>query len=1084
MAKISDLPEAMETTGKEMLVVVKDGITKRIRASLLGSGIALDPWREVRDKLTTLLFGTSLYAGGYPATTARTVIKIAIFGDSIGASQGASNGFTLQEQITALYAELLPEVDVEIRIYAVPGSWQAQMFGQIDAMVAEGFSPDIAFIFTGTNDGSASIYHSLEGPVVFALVLAANIRRLRDMGAVVLPVSKPPPHPVQSLIAGRHDFSPDFFPTFPQVGLVLGDDTYQELTYSKADQTIKTNNPGEFKRYANGWFAPNQWFRVREGVFGPNALFCHVVSWDEAGTVLTVDDGNGGPVIPYDVVTWKGGYQAKIDARTQLVPARNENDLSRPAGVAADIPLAVEPRDLNGNGVLINASLRHLVIERITAEVASQEAAILVPWGMEFNKELTSDEVYDEMYRVNGGTKIDDYHPNNRGYALFGQALRPILARVIFGARDDDAASLVPSLQQLSSNLIALGGATGQALDEVNAAITELGEFTSERSAEIDAAVEETNRARDAAHTGAEAAVREAAAARDVVDAAATIVAAVPAAEEARRGSEQAAATISGIVSNVPKVGRAIWSWADLFGRLAMVIRDTGEVWIDKLQARRLTVGAVTIAASQTFGRVTTSVAQVGRYAEVDVDAYGRRARWRRPDGTTGIAKLERPGRIDVYRQIDGLLASDAARGPAPAVTVKVIKAAIATGFYPDLKRTDVPTITVGPNGGATQLPGSVLVPMTDVRFDYSGGVMALSGPAFPNNECYISFSKMVGYTDASNTTPVYAGNGFEVEFYHTGTRFEILSRASGDGPTAPDWLMVDGQMVPTTFIPVTPGNNQSWRILVEFPKFAKRLIRLATGNKFGGILVSSGAEISATGFSRPGMSLLGDSWTSGTGALLNCMSWPWVMARALGFKINNGGVGSTGPVQEKQANFAGTGQPLVNYANPYRLAQFCNPIFAVGLVADSQNDVNVSADIWSAYGTSFDDAHNANLHKIVDAWVAAKPGRPLIFVSGTSPSSQGQDYQYFKNRDTMQQVALSRRKDNVFFIDNNTPLTPFPGTGSTGAPAANGAGDLASLYRGGTTGIDTAHPSPAGHVHRGLANAQKVKSLLLTELA
>ena len=390
-----------------------------------------DPWRLLQGKLTTLLFGTSIYVNGYPTTT-RAVFKIAIVGDSIGASQGASGAYTLPAQITAIFADLLPEVVLEIRVYAKPGSWQAQMAEQIDAMLEDGFVPDLVLIVTGTNDGSTSIYHSLEGPVVFARELAKNIKRFQDMGAVAAVVSKPPPHPTQSLIEGRFDFSPDFFPTVPSTGFVAGDDDFQTLTYSASAQTIATNIPGQFKLYGNGWFAPNQWFRVKEGVFGPDALFCHVADWDVPGTVLHVDDGNGGPVIPFDVVTRKGGWQACINARTQLVPARNENDLSRPAGVPADVLLAVEPRDLNGNGVLIDASLRHLVIERITAEVTVQMAAIRVPFGEEFTKELTSNASYDVVYLKNDGTAIDGYHPNNRGFSAFGRALRQVLVTAMF----------------------------------------------------------------------------------------------------------------------------------------------------------------------------------------------------------------------------------------------------------------------------------------------------------------------------------------------------------------------------------------------------------------------------------------------------------------------------------------------------------------------------------------------------------------------------------------------------------------------------------------------------------------------------
>jgi hypothetical protein len=423
MAKISELPLVAATDGSEEVVVLKDGMTQRVRSSLLSQG-AGDPWRNIRDKLTTLLFGTSVYADGYPTTT-RTTIYFAIFGDSIGLSQGASGAFSLPAQITAIARELAPEVNVVVRVFAIAGSWQTQMAQQIDAMVAAGFEADFCFIVTGTNDGSASIFHSLEGPIVFRRELAKNIRRLARK-SVVCVVSKPPPHPTNMLLDGRCDFSPDFFPTFPSTGFVAGDDKFQALTYSASEQSIANSTPGAFKAFANGWLAPGQVFRVSPDVFG-EALFCHIKDWDEPGTKLFVDDGNGGPVIPYDITTLKGGYQARIDSRTQLVPARNENDLSRPVGVPADVPLAIEPRDINANGVLIDMSLRHVVIERITEEVAIQEGALFLPWGREIKKLLTSNLVYKRIY-----TGSEAYHPNDEVFALWGKCFRHLLAQLLY----------------------------------------------------------------------------------------------------------------------------------------------------------------------------------------------------------------------------------------------------------------------------------------------------------------------------------------------------------------------------------------------------------------------------------------------------------------------------------------------------------------------------------------------------------------------------------------------------------------------------------------------------------------------------
>lgn len=349
-----------------------------------------------------------------------TPITIVTFGNSHGTGQNTTTANQPGEQLKAVIQSLLPGVTVIHKNYAVPGSWQAQMGGQIDQMNQDGVVPDIALILDPDNDGLTSIYNSLEGPTPYHDILGANIRRLQGAGAVVLSHTTPLPHPTRSLANGRFDMSPAFFLTYPSVSWVSGDN-YQTWTFNAAAQTITSSTQGQFTFFSPGWVVPGSWMLTNDN------LWFHITAVDPTGTTITVDDGNGGPAFTSDHTNMIGMHIARIDSKTQVVPARNDDDLSRPAGVAADTPLALERRDINGNGAFILASTRHLAVNQICRDVTAQNGAILVDWGAEFDKLLTSDASYDSLY-----TNGDDLHPGDQGYQL----LTPLYRALVRAALD------------------------------------------------------------------------------------------------------------------------------------------------------------------------------------------------------------------------------------------------------------------------------------------------------------------------------------------------------------------------------------------------------------------------------------------------------------------------------------------------------------------------------------------------------------------------------------------------------------------------------------------------------------------------
>lgn len=375
-----------------------------------------DPYKNLEYKLGIGIYGTTYQANARPVNTPRK-ITIATFGNSHGNGQNTSGGAVLPgEQLKNVFANRFPLVQFFHDNYSVSGSWQTQLGDQIDAMnranaaANDGRSriPDIVLILDPTNDGLTTIYHSLEGPQVYHDRLYNNIQYFQSIGATVLNVTAPQPHPTRSLANGRFDMSEAFFATWPSVSFVAGDG-FQAFTYSKANQTITTSTVGQFTIYANGWFQAGQWIKDDQGTFH------YIKNIDPTGTVLTVATGpTGGPSITADRYTTNGLIQARIDAETQLYPPKSQS---------------IVKRDINNNGVMISVSARHVQLNRICREVTAQTGAILIDWARAQEKLLTSDSVYDTLY-----TNNDDFHMGDPGHMLLTPLFQTVAQKLAYGA--------------------------------------------------------------------------------------------------------------------------------------------------------------------------------------------------------------------------------------------------------------------------------------------------------------------------------------------------------------------------------------------------------------------------------------------------------------------------------------------------------------------------------------------------------------------------------------------------------------------------------------------------------------------------
>lgn len=110
-------------------------------------------------------------------------IRLAVLGDSIGYGQGASRpAETLPVRLSA--GLISHGLEVEHRIFAVPGARSADLARQVDAAVD--WSPDVAVVVIGAND----LTHLV--PVEEAVqALGDAVRRLRAAGAEVVVAPAP-----------------------------------------------------------------------------------------------------------------------------------------------------------------------------------------------------------------------------------------------------------------------------------------------------------------------------------------------------------------------------------------------------------------------------------------------------------------------------------------------------------------------------------------------------------------------------------------------------------------------------------------------------------------------------------------------------------------------------------------------------------------------------------------------------------------------------------------------------------------------------------------------------------------------------
>lgn len=414
-------------------------------------------------------------------------------------------------------------------------------------------------------------------------------------------------------------------------------------------------------------------------------------------------------------------------------------------------------------------------------------------------------------------------------------------------------------------------------------------------------------------------------------------------------------------------------------------------------------------------------------------------------------------------------------------------------GFLPRpinaLAANDTPTLTLGTAGAASLINGAATnapnVPRTDTKITYVSGVPMQFGTTFPRTIFYIPRGAFYGWGDVGETIPVRSTSYFAYEITHTGTEFDIPVLGNG-GSGVNVRLLVNGCVAGTATVPNSTGSIYYLRVV--FPASGTRTIRVETaGVPCNGFNAASTSEFASVGRTYPIITMIGDSFVEGSGADPADME-SIVTLRMLGADCAMAGVGSTGLINPGNNNTSGF--PKVPFWHSERLKDLTlsgvtsaqtgaavSP--AMGIVCGSLNDQSVSAGVWGAYGATLTAAIENRAQVLIDAWVTANPGKPLVFFGPVWPSGLPNNRppnEIYQIRDGYQQAAASRFADNVWFIDRMANPRR-EGVYSTST-------DQAYLYTGGTTGTDPTHPTPAGHRFDGLTDATELRRLILSEFA
>lgn len=502
-------------------------------------------------------------------------------------------------------------------------------------------------------------------------------------------------------------------------------------------------------------------------------------------------------------------------------------------------------------------------------------------------------------------------------------------------------------------------------------------------------------------------------------------------------------------------------------------------------------------------------------------------------DTTAAIASSASTAAAQATASAASAATAAAFTGAKTANTATLISAIRNNGFFPQpsyrLAANDIATITVPVSGApvASTIPGAFYAApeLSANKIDWVCGPAETDGSSsrFPRGAYW-----------GGTRSRLYSA----IEFTYTADKFEVILNC-GLNPSSPNFrVLVNDKISATGFVPSDGGQRN---ILVQFPTSATRRIRIETANGYGhyGVYATSSGAISRTGKTYPLWSVIGDSFAEGTGTTY--YDGEAVTAiRMMGGNINLAPFGGTG-ILNPGSNVVWTNaerlKDLALNAVTDQITGIAVPAPNAGVIMMTLNDSQLASSFFGS-GANFQEAVARGLWTMIDHWQTNCAGKPLFIFGPTNPT-EGAIPDIYRIRDAG--AGACHGLANVWFIDRLNPgpalrkgtLSRITTTGNTtnaskiitglasisnvaissgisGAGIPTGArvmsvdsgtqvtidlnctatatgaaitfqNDQSSIY---TTPLDGTHPNPAGHNLDGLWMADRIREIVLTQLA
>lgn len=332
-----------------------------------------------------------------------------------------------------------------------------------------------------------------------------------------------------------------------------------------------------------------------------------------------------------------------------------------------------------------------------------------------------------------------------------------------------------------------------------------------------------------------------------------------------------------------------------------------------------------------------------------------------------------------------------------------------------------------------------------------TSGVCNLLGAAYTSNGTAMS---PVTTTRSDASTFAYSGL---IEFYTDSPKVSIGYLTS----TLDCLVEIDGTLVSKT--PYTRSGSGTQYLILDFSALAVKNRKIRVYSIAPARFINVTTLYRAWALSTDDVVrcvITGDSYTAGTGASSNSLTWASIVGNLLGFRDTRAcGIGGTGYL----APATGTAWKCRDHISDVTTPNPDVVIFAHGANDATYTTAAITAEALLCYQT-----------------VRASLPNAVIIVLGPWALASGPSFSITEVEGAILAAVTAFNDPLCKFVKQTTDPAGswITGTGRTGA--TNGTGN-ADIYIGGVSGTDTSHPNDSGHLYLARRAANGVAAAIAT---